>query len=538
MAVVEAYSAPQQCARLAAPVAFRSMKNIWNEFRVNRLAFRRLEKRRAHCSFGLQSLRFTSGLGFLTIQCALAGCLGIEARPEVNPEGWAPPRATAQWVPTATIARRYAAEYIEAPGISGRAHRKPAYNLSTLIEVALRNNPATRRQWHAARAAAARFGATQAAYYPQADVQSGQGYQRTIIELPGAVGRLEQWQSYPVAELTYVLLDFGRRRSEAEAARDSLIAANFAFNREIQSVVFATQTAFYSNDAAHAAVSAAQQNLDLARTDFDAVKQRVDLGLATEPELLLAKERVAQSRFDLASAHLLVHDSEAALAIALGVSANEMPPIESLESQAVPDSLRMSVQHLIVQAREKRPDLAAQVASLRASEASVSEAKAQFYPEVAISASYGENLWNFTFATPQTVQTGQPQYSALLTLKWSIFTGFKRLNDVRQTEAEREVARADVEALEINTIAQVWRAYFEFQSSLSKYDYARSLLAASTEAYEANLETYHQGLSTIVELLTAQRDLAQARYTLIQSKAELLTAYASVAYAAGSISVP
>jgi outer membrane protein TolC len=125
-----------------------------------------------------------------------------------------------------------------------------------------------------------------------------------------------------------------------------------------------------------------------------------------------------------------------------------------------------------------------------------------------------------------------------LTLKWSIFTGFKRLNDVRQTEAEREVARADVEALEINTIAQVWRAYFEFQSSLSKYDYARSLLAASTEAYEANLETYHQGLSTIVELLTAQRDLAQARYTLIQSKAELLTAYASVAYAAGSISVP
>jgi outer membrane protein TolC len=77
---------------------------------------------------------------------------------------------------------------------------------------------------------------------------------------------------------------------------------------------------------ARAAVTTAPQNLQFAETNFDAVKQRVALGLVTQLELLLAKERLAQSRFQLASAHLVVHDAKAQLAVALGAPANESPP--------------------------------------------------------------------------------------------------------------------------------------------------------------------------------------------------------------------
>jgi outer membrane protein TolC len=280
-------------------------------------------------------------------------------------------------------------------------------------------------------------------------------------------------------------------------------------------------------------VIAAQQNLKLAETDFEAVHQRVDLGLATEPELLLAKERVAQSRFDLANAQLMVHDAEAQIAVVLGVPADPPVRIIGLETQAPPPQLNQSVEALIAEARRQRPDLAARVASFRASEANVTQARAQFFPVVGLSAGYGENLWNFSFQLPRTVQTGQPQYSALLTLRWELFTGFKRLNEVRRAEDDREVARAELRSAEIGTIAEMWRAYYELDSSRSKFAFAQSLVAASEEAYNANLETYRQGLSTIVELLTAERDLANARYTFIQSKAQLLTAYAAIAFAAG-----
>ena len=109
---------------------------------------------------------------------------------------------------------------------------------------------------------------------------------------------------------------------------------------------------------------------------------------------------------------------------------------------------------------------------------------------------------------------------------------------MRTAEAEDSATRAGVKSAEIDAIAEMWRAYYEFQSSLKKYSYGQALLAAAQEAYDANIETYRQGLSTIVELLTAQSELANARYTLIQSRADLLTSYAAVAYAAGAARMP
>jgi outer membrane protein TolC len=231
----------------------------------------------------------------------------------------------------------------------------------------------------------------------------------------------------------------------------------------------------------------------------------------------------------------MVHDAEAQIAVALGIPADPPVRIAGLETQAPPRELDRPVEALIAEACKRRPDLAARVTSLHASEADVRQARAQFFPLVGLSTSYGTNLWNFTFQTPTTVQTGQPQYSALLTLRWDIFTGFKRLNDLRRTENDREVARSELKSAEINTIAEVWHAYYDVDSSRSKYAFAQSLVGSSQESYDANLETYRQGLSTIVELLTAERDLANARYTFIQSKAQLLTSYAALAYAAGAV---
>ena len=339
-------------------------------------------------------------------------------------------------------------------------------------------------------------------------------------------------------EFTYTLLDFGRRDAGAAAARAQLAAANFSFNRKLQDVVFATQRAFYSIGAAKAAVQAAEENVELAKTDDDAVSRRVDLGLATEPELLLSRETVAQSQYDLASAHLAVREAQASMAVALGVAANTPLDVPSLDSLPVPAGLGSEVDQLIDAAVRNRPDLAAQVATLDARRAAVTQAKAQFYPTIGISGNYGLQAWNYKYDGFTSITDSQPQYTALLTFNWDLFTGFKRLNDVRQAEADRDAASDQLKSLEVDTISSVWRAYYEFQTALSRYTYAKALLAASQESYDANLDTYRQGLSTIVELLTADRDLANARYTIVQSRADLLTSSAAVAYAVGAIETP
>jgi outer membrane protein len=470
--------------------------------------------------------------------CA-SGCSYFAEQPEVYPDKFAPAESDRAWTPRSN---QYAIPMQERPPSTlpePRASRGGnKYDLPALIDIALSNNPDTRVTWDQARAAADAYGVSRAPYYPVVSSQVQSAYSRRIFELPGQDGVLKQWRVTPLIELTYTLLDFGRRDAGAAAARAQLAAANFSFNRKLQDVVFATQRSFYSIGAAKAAVQAAEQNVELAKTDDDAVSRRVDLGLATEPELLLSRQRVAQSQYDLASAHLLVREAQANMAVALGVAANTPLDVPSLDSIPIPAGLGSEVDQLIETAVRSRPDLAAQVATLDARRAQVEGAKAEFFPTVGVSGAYGEQAWGYRFDGTPSVKTAQPQYAGLLTINWDIFTGFKRLNDVRGAEAARDAAGAQLKSLEVDAISSVWRAYYEFQTALSRYEYAKALLAASQESYDANLDTYRQGLSTIVELLTADRDLANARYTIVQSRADLLTSSSAVAYAVGAIEMP
>ncbi|HVN63919.1 MAG TPA: TolC family protein, partial [Candidatus Binataceae bacterium] len=296
-----------------------------------------------------------ASVGIFATVC-ICGCSDFGNRPELAPDTWAPPRSNRQWTNSPEISRDAALSdmtiqpALAAPGVIQTGQE---YDLPKLIDIALLNNPGTRRAWGTARAAAANYGSAQAPYYPQASFNSDSGFERTIIELPTTPGTLKQWQSDPYFTMNWTLLDFGRRESGSESARERLIAANLSFNRTIQTVVFDTEAAFYALDAADGAVAAAGQNLKLAETDFDAVHQRVNLGLATQPELLLSKERVAQSRYDLANAQLMVHDGQAQLAVAMGVPADPPVKIVGLETQAPPHELSHSVEELIAQARRQ-----------------------------------------------------------------------------------------------------------------------------------------------------------------------------------------
>ncbi len=173
-------------------------------------------------------------------------------------------------------------------------------------------------------------------YYPQASLQSDTGYQRFQFQDEFTEAVIKQWEFTPLLQLTYILMDFGRRSATADAARQQLAAANFLFNRKIQEVVFDTQKAFYALSAAKAAVEAARKNVELTKTDVEAVSQRLDLGLATEPALLLARQRLAQSGYDLENAKLLVRDAQADLAVALGVAANTPLDVQNLGQPADP----------------------------------------------------------------------------------------------------------------------------------------------------------------------------------------------------------
>ena len=470
----------------------------------------------------------------------IAGGCGIwRAPPDVRqawtPEELAPPSSERSWQPPVPAAALQAPADAWQDDARVLPDAEQTYDLPNLIDVALRDNPDTRTAWESARRAAAEYGRALAPYYPKVGVGAAlTPTKRFLEEVQEGPLTVHLSAVEPGIALTYTLLDFGRSAQSAERARQQLVAANFMFNRQLQDVVFGVQRAYYRLDAAHGLERAAERNLELARTVLAAAEQRLAVGLATKPAVLLARQVEARARYDLESAYVAVKDAEADLAVALGLPANRPLHIERLAEQT-PVGLDGAVETVIAEALRDRPDLAARAAELRAAEAEVAKARAAFLPTVGFRGAYGQAIWDYQAGGRSGLRANEPTYDTRFTVEWELFTGFERRNALRAAEAANAAARAELAATQVDAIAEVWRSYHDYRAAVRKVEFADALLAASDDAYEGTLATYKVGLSDIVELLTAERDLANARYTVVLSRAELLTTAAEVAYAAGAV---
>ena len=262
------------------------------------------------------------------------------------------------------------------------------------------------------------------------------------------------------------------------------------------------------------------------------------VGLATAPELLLARQGLAQAEFDVQSRISRIDDARSALLVAIGLPATIPIEIDSLREMPLPGNLAFEVEEGINRALADRPDLAAAVARVREADAAVEFAKADFLPTVTFDGSVGWDdfkLDTFVNEGPE-VSTNFDglEYNVGLTGNWILFEGFELRNNLRQARAARRQAQAELEALRIKAIGEVWDSYSDYVAAQRQYEFGIALAESSQEAYDAMIAAYDVGLATITELIDAEKDLAAALATLVTTRATLLTSSASVGYFIGS----
>jgi outer membrane protein TolC len=426
---------------------------------------------------------------------------------------------------------------VHPPGIDQSRTFDKTNDLADLIDLAQRANPQTRVAWNQARAAAARLGVTDSAFAPTLVLLATAGYTHDNFPAPGGLLVASGPGFNPGLSLEWTLLDFGRRRADFDVAAHQLVQTNLQFNRVHQQVAYDVQRAFYAFDSSRARVEAALATLKSAQTVERATALRLENGLATRSELLQTRQELARAEYDLQSVRREVSDAWAFLAESLGLSPTVSFNVVDLSGLPLPTNLADSVEFTIDRALRQRPDLAAQLAHLRARDAEVRRAQAEFRPTLALSGSAGGTMGNWNVTAPDGSGTAygyvDPQYSAFLTFSWTLFDGFARKNKLRDAQSRRDEAEAALTALELKTLREVWKAYADIKASFLQYDFAQALLAASSDAYDAALTSFRNGLGTVIELLTAERDLARARTTLVESRAEVLTAAAALAFAVG-----
>src|ERR1700733_6574272 len=383
------------------------------------------------------------------------------------------------------------------------------YTLPELVNLAEQNNPDTRVAWENAKARAADLGISKATLYPTvAALAVAQSARDNLFFAPAYYRQTIETFS-PALEVDYIVFDFGRRMQEIAVSRNNLLAANFVFNDTHRKVIFQVMAAYYRVLNTKGQEDAAEANLKNAQTDQEAAEARLQLGLATLPDVLEARSAAAQADYDLQAALGASEIAHGDLLTSLGLSPTNPLQVEPIQALTIPQDLPVTVENSIDRALAQRPDLMQRVVELRAAGSELKAAKTAYLPTLSFSGIGGLNkTYGEQDQLPGVHSPNQEFWTARLSLTWILSDGLAHESRGAQAKAEQKQAAAEVDAMRDQVENEVWTAYSTARTALRQQKAAAALLAASSSSYEAALQSYNYGVRSQIDVVSAQRALA------------------------------
>jgi outer membrane protein len=405
-------------------------------------------------------------------------------------------------------------------------------SLPQVLDVALRNNPATRIAWHNARAAAADVGARRSAYYPSFELDAQITRQKQAAN--GGQFVFLQTTYGPTLSMSWLLLDLGGRAADVSEARQLLFAADWTHNAAIQNLLLVVEQAYYRYLAAKALLAAQEANLKQAQESLAAADARHRAGVATIADVLQLKTAASQAELDLESVQGNLQTIRGALATAVGVSPGIPVELGDLPADVDVDTAMRAVDELIARAQERRPDLAAARLQADASRAHIRAAESAGLPSLAAIGSLNRTY----YYNHQGLAPYSNNYAGTILFRFPVFTGYNRTYEILKAREEAEAADASADLLRDQVNLQVWTGYFNVKTAAARVKTARDLLASASQSQDVALERYKAGVGNILDVLTAQTAFAAARAQDVQARSDWLVAVAQLAHDTGSIEPP
>jgi outer membrane protein TolC len=124
--------------------------------------------------------------------------------------------------------------------------------------------------------------------------------------------------------------------------------------------------------------------------------------------------------------------------------------------------------------------------------------------------------------------TWRGQWSARLSLSWSIFNGFTREAGLTRSTVARETAEAQAADARRQASAQLTQQLAAYQSAQTRITITVASRAAAEEDLRVVRERYRLGAATILDVLTSQVTLDQAEVDAVQGQFDFLVARAQL----------
>jgi len=316
------------------------------------------------------------------------------------------------------------------------------------------------------------------------------------------------------ADAAFQLDFFGRLRRATEASRAELLATEDARQTVILTLV---------SDMASAYFALLQLDLQLqitretVKTQQDSVKLtnlRVEHGVATRLDVLQAQQVLDSANAQIPDLERRIAQEENAISILLGNYPQAVPRGRPLVEQPLPPEVPPGMPSSLI---ERRPDIREAEQVLVSANAEIGVAKAQFFPQIALTGSGGGSFGRSTaFSSLMGSQVGIWSYGAQVSQP--IFTGGALRGNLRAAESQHQQAL-------ISYRQTIQRAFGDVSDALIGYEKFHQVRVRQEDTVKDLQESvrlsemrYKGGTTTYLEVLDGQRSLFSAELTLAEAR--------------------
>ncbi|HEY2753382.1 efflux transporter outer membrane subunit [Phenylobacterium sp.] len=446
--------------------------------------------------------------GLVLAATALAGCTlepaYVRPSPAV-PQSWpvgaayAPPVAS----PLPSVSYR---EVFRDPHLQAIIDRSIANNQD--LRIALANVTIARSQYRVERAQLlpkvdADFGGTEARGRGTAISPTG------IVSNPFVTSR-----SYAInLGLSSFEIDlFGRLRSLSHAAQAQYLASEAGVHAARLTLVAEVASAYLTLATDRSLLVVAKETAISAQRSVDLTRARLKGGVAPRTDLRQAETVLEQANSDVADLTTIAAQDRNALELLVGASVPDSDLPASIES--VDGYLAELPAGLDSRVLLRRPDVVQAEYRLRAANAQIGAARANFFPIIDLTALAG---------------AASPALSALLNghnFNWSvggvasqtIFAGGANVANLDLAHGQRELAVAQYQQAIQTSFREVADALARRGTINDEMAAQNALVAAASDGYALADARYKEGIDPFLNSLEAQRTLYAARRTLASTR--------------------
>ena len=394
-----------------------------------------------------------------------------------------------------------------------------AETLSSLLELAISNEPTYLSAKAALQGANARTDQAKGGLLPQINVSINTSYNNRGYQTRGPRAQFTQDQYNSNSEQVNLTQPIWRRPNEIglKQARSAADQAEQQLENAEQELLTKLVSAWFDLLGARDQVLFVQQQIALSEHLKEVAQRGFELGYIGQPELEEVAAKLELAKADQVAAETGLSLKQAALEQIIG-NTNQLTPTFMRENATLANLSNSKLKDMLAKVESDNHNILAAMLAYKTASDEVDKQNAGHLPTVDLVASYGNNsqqVGGFPGQAGYDIKLG----TVGVQLNIPIYSGGTQSAKVKEAVAQKEKGRLDIEVARRAAILSAKQAWYGWHTVFTKaraseqaIKAAKTALRAATVAENNGLESERAVLEARQKLSAAQLDYNQNRY--------------------------